>query len=418
MVEVARFFDAVSYGEGDQAEVQARMVRDQVCAGVGGQLQVSSGGVGFANVAAGEAFVQGFWYKNDAVKSLPISANAGATARVDLVVLRLDRTGNSLTAVVKEGVVGGGAPTLTQVVGGPWEFPIASISTASNASTFTDLRVLQSVIYNPMTSVGDLMVGGAGGVPTRQPVGPASRVFGVNAAGVLGYYQVDSAMLTDNSIGGGDINTGAVLNIGGLSVGAGANFAGDITAYRAGAPTTGVVYFGNNSGTRYIYYDGTNFQVSGPINVGNISIAGTVGMPANSITTAMIAGSSISQYVQGAVFSGTGGTAAAWAYAGGYVDVGVNATTDLIFVCFQGTVANNSGAYAAYFAISAPWVTTSPLTQMQMNTGVAGGSVSFFMSAVLSGYTGTQRFHAIYGAQGGQTITFLNSFLWVLVLRR
>lgn len=43
----------------------------------------------------------------------------------------------------------------------------------------------------------------------------------------------------------------------------GATFTGDITTYRAGAQTTGVIYLGNNSGTRYLYYDGTNYQLNG-----------------------------------------------------------------------------------------------------------------------------------------------------------
>lgn len=37
---------------------------------------------------------------------------------------------------------------------------------------------------------------------------------------------------------------------------------GDITTYRSGSPTTGVIYFGN-SGARYLYYDGTNYAMPG-----------------------------------------------------------------------------------------------------------------------------------------------------------
>jgi hypothetical protein len=42
----------------------------------------------------------------------------------------------------------------------------------------------------------------------------------------------------------------------------GATFTGDITTYRSGAPTTGVIYFGN-SGTRYLYYDGSIYTMPG-----------------------------------------------------------------------------------------------------------------------------------------------------------
>ena len=43
---------------------------------------------------------------------------------------------------------------------------------------------------------------------------------------------------------------------------AGDTFSGDITTYRTGAPTTGVVYLGN-TGLRYVYYDGANYQMPG-----------------------------------------------------------------------------------------------------------------------------------------------------------
>jgi hypothetical protein len=39
--------------------------------------------------------------------------------------------------------------------------------------------------------------------------------------------------------------------------------ASDITAYRSGQPTTGVLYLGNNPSTVYFYYDGTNYNLGG-----------------------------------------------------------------------------------------------------------------------------------------------------------
>jgi hypothetical protein len=247
MAEYGRFFDGVSYGEGDQAEVTARAERDGVCIGVGAELAVTSGGAGFVNVGTGEAWVQGFWYKNDATKVLPISANSSATARVDRIVLRLNRTGNSLTAVVVEGVIGAGTPALTQVPGGIWELPLATVSTANSISVITDARVWQSNVYNPMTTandviiadargnpirlakgangtylgvdgsgnlnysvptgfanpmttVDDIIVGGASGAATRRAKGPANSVFGVNSSGVLGYHTDANSFIPANAI--------------------------------------------------------------------------------------------------------------------------------------------------------------------------------------------------------------------------
>jgi hypothetical protein len=39
---------------------------------------------------------------------------------------------------------------------------------------------------------------------------------------------------------------------------------GDVTAYRTATPTTGVIFL-NSSGTRYLYYDGTNYNLTGAI---------------------------------------------------------------------------------------------------------------------------------------------------------
>jgi hypothetical protein len=51
---------------------------------------------------------------------------------------------------------------------------------------------------------------------------------------------------------------------------------GDITTYRSGSPTTGVIYFGNGVG-RYLYYDGTNYNLYGAgLNVGGF-VSGTTG---------------------------------------------------------------------------------------------------------------------------------------------
>jgi len=44
-----------------------------------------------------------------------------------------------------------------------------------------------------MTTAGDIVVGGASGVPTRQAKGANNRVFGVDASGVLGYRQIVDA---------------------------------------------------------------------------------------------------------------------------------------------------------------------------------------------------------------------------------
>lgn len=70
----------------------------------GGMLNVTADGGGmYVNVADGYAFVEGFTYHNDAAKQLPIGAADATNPRVDLVVLRLDRAANKVSAVVLQG---------------------------------------------------------------------------------------------------------------------------------------------------------------------------------------------------------------------------------------------------------------------------------------------------------------------------
>lgn len=87
---------------------------------------------------------------------------------------------------------------------------------------------------------------------------------------------------------------------------------GDLTIYRAATPTTGVVFLGN-SGARYLYYDGTNYNMPGAELIVNGSTVhravggaltqsgATVSLPA--VTTAGWRGSSVSQ--SGSLYSNT-----------------------------------------------------------------------------------------------------------------
>jgi len=57
---------------------------------------------------------------------------------------------------------------------------------------------------------------------------------------------------------------------------------GDLTLYRAAAPTTGVLYFGS-AASQYIYYNGTQFQFTGPVAAASISVTGVAA--SNYVTT-------------------------------------------------------------------------------------------------------------------------------------
>lgn len=151
MTETTYFFDGVSYTEGQQADFQASAMRPQ---GVFpesplGTLTVTAiNGNMTITVGAGEALVQGFYYRNDANLVLAIASNVSGSLRVDRAVLRLDRAANSLLAVIKQGVPGAGAPALTQVAGGTWEFPLYTINVANAAASIISANLTDQRAYS------------------------------------------------------------------------------------------------------------------------------------------------------------------------------------------------------------------------------------------------------------------------------
>ena len=56
----------------------------------------------------------------------------------------------------------------------------------------------------------------------------------------------------------------------------GGTLSGDLGTYRAASPTTGVIYLGNNAGTRYLYYDGSAYHMPGA----NLNINGSLALHA------------------------------------------------------------------------------------------------------------------------------------------
>ncbi len=66
-------------------------------------------------VSAGFAIINGFFYYNDAVKTLPITRNANYT-KIDRLVLQLDYANKTIGAVIKSGTASSGptAPALTR----------------------------------------------------------------------------------------------------------------------------------------------------------------------------------------------------------------------------------------------------------------------------------------------------------------
>lgn len=108
-------------------------------------LKVTGNGSAVVTVGAGRAYVNGFFYRLDATASVSVTANAGGSARVDLVILRCSQADNSIIAVYKTG--GTVAPDLTQDEEGIYEIPLAQCTVAAGSSVVTAANVLDLRYY-------------------------------------------------------------------------------------------------------------------------------------------------------------------------------------------------------------------------------------------------------------------------------
>lgn len=94
--------------------------------------------------------VRGRTYSSGATDiTLAISANASGSTRIDLVVLRLDRSTSAVTEAVVTGTPGAGAPAVTQSTGtsGTYEIPLAQVTVVNGASTIAAADVTPLAWY-------------------------------------------------------------------------------------------------------------------------------------------------------------------------------------------------------------------------------------------------------------------------------
>lgn len=95
---------------------------------VGAGLPALGSGLQFIIPAGFEAWVQGFYYRNDSSSlTKTATANGSTLPRLDQLVLKLDRDANSITAQIKQGTPASSPvlPSLSTTLGGVWEMPLA-----------------------------------------------------------------------------------------------------------------------------------------------------------------------------------------------------------------------------------------------------------------------------------------------------
>jgi hypothetical protein len=161
MTETVKFVDGVLYTEADQADWNMAVERPGgiFADSILGILSASAPGGMVVRVSPGNAMIRGFLYKNDANKDLTIGSNISGSLRIDTVVLRLVPTSNIFTAQVVVGTPGAGAPTLTQVPGGTWDFPLADVSVANGAVSIVAGNLSDRRTYSkwPASSIDDAL---------------------------------------------------------------------------------------------------------------------------------------------------------------------------------------------------------------------------------------------------------------------
>lgn len=153
MAEKYSFFNAVMDSEGnydreylaeDFAAYFASFIGNGIYANPASSLKVTAAGGFNVSVAAGKAWINGYFYENTTEKTFAIDVeNTSGSSRIDSIVLRLDLTNRKITTELKKGTVATSptAPTLTRstniyelcladikVVGGSTEIAQANIT--------------------------------------------------------------------------------------------------------------------------------------------------------------------------------------------------------------------------------------------------------------------------------------------------
>ena len=220
-----------------------------------------------------------------------------------------DDTRLQLNAGAGISISSGTSPTITNT-------GVLSFNTRTGSVSLTSSDVTTALGYTPPTPTGT----------------GASGTWGINITGT-------STNITAYTINQ-NLGTTSSPQFSGLSV------LGDITTYRPGASTTGVIFFGTTGG-KYLYWDGTNFSFTGAT---GLYVSGSIVLNAGNYNN-------YSPTLTGGNASGT------W---------GINITGNAATV--SNGVYNNGGTYGINISGTAAAATTA--TTATTATNVSGGSVS------------------------------------------
>lgn len=161
MAETSGFFRSVSGDRKYTTDWLAKWVSSFISNGVyDGELAVTAGDGMTVTLPAGKAWINGYYYQNDAPITLPISNADGVLHRKDTIALRWDVNERSITAQVIKGAFASSpvAPTIVRTAE-QYDLKIAEISipagtTAITQALITDTR-LDTAVCGIVTGVID-----------------------------------------------------------------------------------------------------------------------------------------------------------------------------------------------------------------------------------------------------------------------
>jgi len=262
MAEYYRFFDGEEGSEPEYTAVELSELINQIkYTGIlqatdmeyTGCLEVTAPETGFTvEVADGEAFIQGRYYKNTSTITLTIDAESEGVNRIDIVVLRMSTADNSLIAAVLKGTasIAAIAPTLTQN-NAMYEFPLCQIEitggdTSLLNSDLTDMRTFTvSKFHDQETdnphNVTTTQIGAATAANLTAHTSNVSNPHSVTTTQIGA---ATAANLTSHTSNTSNPHSVTTTQIGAATAIALSNHTGNtnnphsVTASQAGAPTT------------------------------------------------------------------------------------------------------------------------------------------------------------------------------------
>ena len=165
MTQFSRMHDNVAYTDVQFAEMFNSVHLDGVDSGLYNGLKVYQNTPAAMNVLipTGRAWVQGRWYKNDAIITQTITAADATYARIYTVILRLTVAGSpgNISIAVLTGTPASSptATTLTQT-SAIWEIPIAYVAVGANVATIVAANITDARKNLASGSIGYVLDGG------------------------------------------------------------------------------------------------------------------------------------------------------------------------------------------------------------------------------------------------------------------